>query len=325
MRADRLIALLLLLQTRGRLTADDLAAELEVSPRTIYRDVDALSAAGVPVCGERGPEGGYFLLDGYRTSLTGLTGDELRAFFMLSIPQPLADLGIGQDLRQALLKLSAALPARGRSEEQRVRQRFYLDPTWWNAADEPVPHLAAVHQAVWQDRRLRIAYSYHAPPHVHVEQVVEPYGLAAKAGVWYLVYALAGTVRARRVADLDDAQALPEAFTHPADFDLPAFWQRWCAEYEESRSSYLVTVRVAPEMIPYLARVFGRQASTALAQAAPADEQGRITVQLAFESLFEARGRLLALGRAVEALAPLPLRLSIADHAARTVDLYRGS
>ena len=322
MRADRLIAILLLLQARGRLTAEDLAGELEVSQRTIDRDIDVLSASGVPVCGERGPDGGYFLLDGYRTSLTGLTGDELRAFFMLSIPQPLADLGVGPELKQALLKVSAALPQRVQGEELRVRQRFHLDSIWWSEGHEPVPHLATVHEAVWGDRRLWIAYSYQLPPHVQVEQIVEPYGLVAKAGVWYMVYAIAGSVRARRVADLDDVQVLAETFTHPQDFDLAAFWQRWCADYEEQRIGYTVTVRLAQGFIPYLPRLLGEHVRQPLAQAGPPDTEGYITLQLGFESLFEARGRLLALGRGVEVLEPPALRTSMIDYAAQIASVY---
>ncbi len=129
MRADRLLSLLMLLQARGRLTAKALAEKLEVSERTIYRDIDALCVAGVPIYGEAGPEGGYALLDSYRTSLTGLTEGEVRALFMLNIPAPLAELGVSQELRTAMLKLSAVLPAARRSDEERVRQRFYLDST----------------------------------------------------------------------------------------------------------------------------------------------------------------------------------------------------
>jgi predicted DNA-binding transcriptional regulator YafY len=306
------------------MTAGELAQELEVSERTIYRDMDALSVASVPVCGERGPDGGYFLLDGYRTSLTGLTGDELRAFFMLSIPQPLADLGVGRELKQALLKLSATLPSRLRNEEQRVRQRFLLDAAWWSEGDEPMPHLSVVHTAIWQDHRLRIAYSFLLPPHVEVQQVVDPYGLVAKAGVWYMVYAINGGVRARRVTELDSAEVLGETFVRPDDFDLAAFWQRWCAEYEEQRNAYGVTARVAPEAIPYLPRFFGEGVRRRLAEAGQPDERGWITLQLTFGSLPEARGRLLALGRALEVLEPAALRVSIIDYAGQITALYTG-
>ena len=148
MRADRLLSILLLLQTHGRMPAGKLAKELEVSERTIYRDIDALNTAGIPVYGEPGPDGGYSLLDNYRTRLTGLTDKEIRALFMLGIPDPLMKLGVGQEIKTALLKLAAALPEEHLQTEKYIRQRFYLDSTWWQQGDEVVPQLRTVHQAV---------------------------------------------------------------------------------------------------------------------------------------------------------------------------------
>ena len=320
MRADRLLSLLMLLQTRGRMTAKKLAEELEVSERTIYRDIDALSAAGVPVYGESGPEGGYALLDHYRTNLTGLTEGEVRALFMLSIPAPLADLGVSQELKAALLKLSAALPDVHRRDEQRVRQRFHLDSTWWHQVDESVPHLPVIHQAVWQDRKLYLAYRL--PLAIEVEQLVDPFGLVAKAGVWYLVYALSGCVRTHRVSGLLDARMSEESFVRPADFDLAAFWEAWCAEREESRSYYPVTVRVAPDFLPELPRTFGDRMRAKIAQAGPPDAEGWTTLELSFESLEAARDRILGFGRGVEVVEPRALRRSIMDFAAQIVALY---
>jgi predicted DNA-binding transcriptional regulator YafY len=320
MRADRLISLLLLLQTRGRMTAQALAAELEVSERTIYRDIDALSTSGVPVYGERGPEGGYALLDGYRTSLTGLTADEMRAFFMLSMPAPLADLGIGPDIKTALLKLSAALPTDRRQEEERVRQRFYLDATWWGQGNEPSPYVQTIQRAVWQDRRLVV--SYERPPAIHIEQVVEPYGLVAKAGVWYLVYAVSGQMRALRVSQLQSARILDETFTRSKDLDLVAFWQQWCARVEDDRLSFHVTARVAPGMVSHLPLYLGEGLGDALARAGPPGADGWLTLELAFESFYAARMRLLACGRDAEVLSPASLRQSILDFARQVEGVY---
>lgn len=319
MRADRLLSLLLLLQARGRMTAQALARELEVSERTIYRDIDALSTSGVPVYGERGPEGGYGLLDGYRTSLTGLTADEMRAFFMLSMPAPLADLGMGADLKTALLKLSAALPAAHR-EEERVRQRFYLDATWWGQGDEPAPHVQTIQQAVWQDRLLAIGYQL--PQAITIEQVVEPYGLVAKAGVWYLVYAVSGRMRAMRVSQLQSVRTLDETFTRSDDVDLAAFWQQWCATVEDDRLHYRVTARVSPAVAARLSLYFDRGLGDSMARAGPPNADGWITIELSFESFFEARARLLGCGRDVEVLAPQPLRQSILDFASQVISLY---
>jgi predicted DNA-binding transcriptional regulator YafY len=227
MRADRLLSILMLLQARGKLTAEQLAAELEVSVRTIYRDLDALSAAGVPVYAERGPGGGCALLDSYRTTLTGLTQDEVRALFMLSIPAPLAELGVGQELRAALFKLAAALPASRRGDEERVRRRIHLDSVAWFQTNEPVPYLHTIQRAVWDDRRLDLVYRL--PFDARGQWRVEPYGLVAKASTWYLVCTHGGHIRALRVSHVLDARLVDEPFQRPADFDLAAFWRAWCA------------------------------------------------------------------------------------------------
>jgi predicted DNA-binding transcriptional regulator YafY len=323
MRADRLLSLLMLLQARGRMTAPKLARELEVSERTIYRDIDALSAAGVPVYGEAGPGGGYALLDSYRTNLTGLTEGEVQALFMLNIPRPLADLGVGRDLGAALRKLAAALPSARREDEQRVRQRFLLDMVGWEQVEESAPHLATVHRAVWQDRQLRLVYRI-GPLGVQIEQTVDPYGLVAKAGDWRLVYAVEGALRVLRVAALLDARLADETFARPADFDLAAFWREWCAAREVNRSSYTVTVRAAPNFVPELPIYFGDAVRDQLARAGPPDAEGWITLQLSFESLEAARARLLGFGRGVEVLEPWALRRSILDYAEQIVALLRG-
>jgi predicted DNA-binding transcriptional regulator YafY len=322
MRADRLLSLLMLLQTRGRLTAAALAAELEVSERTIYRDLDALSAAGIPVYAERGPGGGCALLDSYRTSLTGLTQDEARALFMLSVPAPLAELGVSQELRTALLKLSAALPGYRRQEEASARARIHLDSTWWFQQREPVPHLATVQQALWADRLLQLTLVYRAIHEVELQRVGAPYGLVAKTSVWYLVWSDGDRVRADPVSSVVEARALDQTFERPADFDLVAFWHQWCRRLEADRSSYPVTARVAPDFVPFLVRHFGRGLQEALAAAGPPGPEGWLTVTLPFENLYEARAQLLSFGRGVEVLEPLALRLSVLDFARQTVALY---
>ena len=323
MRADRLLSLLMLLQTRGRMTAQELAEELETSVRTIYRDIDALSAAGVPVYAERGPGGGCALLDSYRTNLTGLTEDEVRALFMLSIPAPLAELGVGQELKAALLKLSAALPSTRRGDESHVRQRIHLDWVGWHQPEEPVPHLQAMHQAVWQDRKLHITYPVEIVSYVkQFERLVDPYGLVAKAGVWYLVCAGDGRMRVLRVSQVLDAVLSDERFERPADFDLAAFWEHWCTRQEENRPSYPVTARVSPKIVPLLPFYFGKGIHDAIAHASLPDAEGWITLVLPFETARAARDRILGFGSAVEVLEPKPLRASIVDYAMQIVSFY---
>src|SRR5438034_2717540 len=211
MRASRLVNLLLLLQTRGRLTAAELSEELEVSVRTIYRDVDALSEAGVPIYAERGPGGGVRLVDGYRTRLTGLTPDEAESLFLVGMPGPAAELGLGTVLAAAQLKLLAALPPELRSRAGRVRERFHLDaPGWFREADQP-PHLAAIADAVWNQHRIRIRYdrweAHAGGARLNdVTRTLEPLGLVLKSGVWYLVAHADGQLRTYRVSRVLDLE-----------------------------------------------------------------------------------------------------------------------
>ncbi len=321
MRADRLLSLLMLLQTRGKMSARALAAELEVTERTIYRDIEALEMAGVPIYAEPGRDGGYALVDRYRTSLTGLSEGEVRALFMLSIPAPLAELGVMQELKAALLKLTAALPAARRGDEARVRDRFYLDAVGWEHDGGPTPHLRVIHQAVWQDRRLLV--KYRPIFSAEIEQTVDPYGLVVKAGEWYLVFAHRDRIRARRVSEFMDVRLTGEPFTRPRDFVLEAFWKAWCAERAERQQQFHVRARIAPAARDWLAYYLGSRAREALAHAGPPDAQGWFTLDLTFDSLETARARLLPLGGAVEVLEPDALRLSIADFAAQVVRVYR--
>lgn len=319
MRADRLLSLLILLQTRGRTTAQRLAKDLEVSERTIYRDLQALSTAGVPVYAERGPGGGCELLDSYRTNLTGLNDDELRTLFMLNIPTPLADLGMSQVLRSALLKLTAALPSNSREAEVHTRQRIYLDASIPSRIDEPAPHLRSIYQAVWQDRCLEIAYWFWFGSGVRV--VVKPYGLVALGSDWHLVYEQQDVRRAIRVADLEDVSLLADTFERPVNFDLAAFWASW--NTQETDAAFWVTLRVAPDLMPWLSRAFGADFKRAVENAGEPDKYGWYTLTLSFDSLESARSRLLDFGGALEVLTPEALRLSVADYGRQIVERYK--
>lgn len=316
MRADRLLSMVLLLQIRGRMTAQALAAELEVSVRTIYRDMDALSAAGVPVYAERGPGGGCTLLDSYRTTLTGLTQDEVRALFMLGIPAPLTELGVDKKLRSALLKLSATLPAARRREEEQASQRIHLDPVGWFESREPQPLLLTIQQALWDDRKLWL--TYRLPFETVVERLVDPYGLVVKSSVWYLVYGHAGDLRVLRVSQILQTRLTSQRFTRPLEFKLLRFWQTWCAETESNRPRYPVKMRIAPELVPYLPHVFGDRAH----ERGPMDDKGWFTFTLTFENLEDARQRILGCGGAVEVLEPPALRQSVQDFALQVTARY---
>lgn len=321
MRADRLLSIIMLLQAQGKMTAGELAEEMEVSERTIYRDIEALSIAGVPVYGEAGPQGGYALVDDYRTNLTGLTEGEIRALFMLSIPAPLVDLGVDRELRAALLKLSASLPNTRRSDEEKVRQSFHLDSTWWRQGGVQVPHLKVIQEAIWRDHRLHIVY--HPLFTTRIERLVAPYGLVAKAGVWYLVYARHDAINVHRVSDLLEVRVSQETFERPDEFDLARFWKTWCSEYETLLLNFTAVVRVSPDFISVLPRYFGDANRTQIEGGGPPDAQGWITLELAFESFEAARDRILGFGRGVEVMEPLALRKSVLDFAEQIVMLYK--
>jgi predicted DNA-binding transcriptional regulator YafY len=320
MRADRLIALVLLLQARGRMTATELADRLEVAVRTIYRDLDALSAAGVPVYAERGIGGGIELPDGYRLDLTALTRGEASALLASAVPGPLADLGAGPTLAAALQKLSAALPPGTRGEAERTQQRLHLDPAGWWQTPEPVPHLHTVQEAVWGDHRLRITYQ--RPGHLPSERTVEPYGLVAKASAWYLVAAEtfgAGSgaeVKVFRVSRIKSASVDQELCRRPPGFDLAAFWSTWCAEFESTRSRYDVVLRIQPDLVSVLPTILGESIGRQIAEHRQTDDNGVLVLPLTFESAESACGQILSLGPLAEVVSPPELRAEVARQAA---------
>ncbi len=309
MRADRLLALMMVLQTRGRTTAADLANELEVSKRTIYRDIDALSATGVPVYADGGPGGGYALLDSYRTTLTGLNENEIRALFMLAIPGPLTDLGVNQQLKAAFLKLTSSLPGHYQEQAQSIRQRLHLDAAGWFQQEEPVPYLQAVQEAVWQDCQLSL--SYRRGDGTVNQRVVSPYGLVAKAGIWYVVVATDHGMRVYRVSRVETAVITQTHFTRPPAFDLAAFWSNWVAEYEVGLPKYPVTLSVGPDLIDRLPHILGASVRSLLKEA-QLDANGWKTIDYTFERLEEAQTLIMGMGTSVKVVAPDSLRVSIA-------------
>ena len=322
MRADRLLSLLMLLQIRGRLPAHELARRLEVSERTIYRDIDALSTAGVPVYTETGPGGGCVLAEGYRTNLTGLTEAEVRTLFMSGASGLLADLELGHALEAALLKLLAALPSAHRQDAERARQRIYLDAAGWSEPEEAGPHLRTIQEAAWQDRRLLLTYRK-ANGEI-IERIVDPLGLVAKAGIWYLVGAMQGGMRVLRISRVQTATIMEESCQRPEGFDLATFWAEWSAEFKASWPQYPVTVRVAPDLVPILPQVLGERVQALIKQADPPDAEGWITLTLPFETFEGARTSMLGFGTNIEVLEPEELREGVAKFAARIVAFYAG-
>ncbi|MCS7481801.1 helix-turn-helix transcriptional regulator [Umezawaea endophytica] len=323
MRASRLLSLLLLLQSRGRMTAQELADELEVSVRTVYRDVEALGAAGVPVYADRGPAGGYRLVDGYRTRLTGLTTEEAESLFLAGLPGPAAELGLGTVVAAAQLKLQAALPPELRSRAGRVRERFHLDtPGWFRHSDE-TPNLTTIADAVWHQRRLDVRYRRWGGKAVEVRRTVDPLGLVLKAGVWYLVARSDGDLRTYRVARVLEITTTDDHFDRPADFDLTAFWEDWSEGFEQRMYGVRVTVRLSPEGVRRAGYLLGVVAARALraSDAEPAAD-GWTTVELPTESLDHAEPDLLRLGPHVEVVGPPELRERMAASVAAMAKVY---
>lgn len=320
MRASRLLSILTTLQARGQVTAQALAADCEVSVRTIYRDMDALSAAGIPVYAERGAEGGYRLLDGYRVRLNGLSVREAEALFLTGLSGPAADLGLGAAMAAAQTKLLVALPPEVRAGAERMRTRFHLDaPAWFAEAEQP-RHLQEIAAAVWEERRIRLRYrSWKAEK----KRVVEPLGLVLKSGTWYLVAQVDGQARTYRVSRILDLAATEQRFTRPLDFDLGAYWQAQTRRLEADIHRYRAVVRLSPwavEMLAYLTSPFVH-AHAAIDETA--DAEGWRRGVLPVGSLREAEIQLLRFGASVEVLAPPELRARMAEVAGEIGRLYR--
>jgi predicted DNA-binding transcriptional regulator YafY len=302
MRATRLVSLLLLLQLRGQLTAHELAAHFEVSVRTIHRDVESLAAAGVPVEALRGPAGGYRLVGGYRTKLTGLTAAEAEALFVA--PAPAAELGLGGVLANARLKVLAALPVELQERAARAERYFHLDARGWFRAEDTVPHLPAIASATW--RELRLGARYREGTRI-VRRTLDPLGLVLKGGAWYLVAHRSAGMRVYRVSRFVSVRVREDRFERPEDFDLAAYWEEWSRTFETSRPRVEVKLRASELALRHLPRDLQRG-------------DGVFTV--GFENLEEAFRELLKFGPDAEVLEPLELRERIAATAGEVADLY---
>ncbi|NES13652.1 MULTISPECIES: YafY family protein [Micromonospora] len=322
MRASRLVSLLLLLQTRGRMTAQELADALEVSVRTVYRDVESLSGAGVPVYADRGPAGGYRLLEGYRTRLTGLTAPEAEALFLAGMPGPAAELGLGPVVAAAELKVLAALPDELADRGGRMRQRFHLDAPGWFRHPEPTPHLAALARAVWEDRLVQMRYRRWRAPR-EVTRVVAPLGVVLKAGRWYLVARCEEQLRTYRVGAVLDVVLTEERYARPADFDLAGYWREWTQRYERDVYRAQARVRMTVAALEFMPYVFPPEMSRgARAAAGEPDEHGWLETTVPIESVKHAHTELLKLGAEVEVLEPAELREQISGTVRALARLY---
>ena len=316
MRADRLLSILLLLQVRPRVTARELARRLEVSERTIHRDMEALGAAGVPVVAERGAGGGWGLLETYRTRAPGLTEAEIQALFLMQPARLLADLGLRGAGEAGAIKLLAALPAVQRQGAEFVRERIHVDGAGWRASDEAAPHLATLQDAIWQERIVRLRYARDGGS---VERRVAPLGLVAKGRVWYLVAAIDGDLRTYRVSRIEAADVTDEAFTRPPAFDLAAHWTAAAAQFVANLPRYPTTLAMPPGLLaPFRAAArFARVGAPG-----PPDAAGWVTVPVDFEREIDACETVLSFGPEIRVLDPPALRARVIRQAELLLAAY---
>jgi len=326
MQASRLLSILMLLQARGpgaRLSAQALATELEVSVRTIYRDVDRLSASGVPIWAEQGRSGGFQLREGWRTKLDGLTAPEAEAMFLAGLPGPAADLGLGEALASAQLKLRAALPPEWQDDAARVGARFHLDPVDWYREAPPVDHLAAVARAVWQAQRIAVRYESWQG---ETQRELEPLGLVLKGGAWYVVARSSASSPARtyRLQSILDLQAIGLSFKRPARFDLASYWRESMHRFEAELYRGEARLSVSALGLKWLTQDFSSAVARACRRSARVDpaRQGWSLVRIPIESAEHAASQLMRLGAEALVIGPTDLRERMASQARALATLY---
>jgi len=314
MRADRLLSILLLLQVHRRVTARDLAKRLEVSERTILRDMDALSGSGVPVVAERGAGGGWSLLDHYQTKLTGLSAAEIQSLFVGRSPRQMADLGLHREAEAALIKLQASLPAGSREQAEFARQRILIDTRGWRDPAESAACLPLLLDALWRGRRVR--FHYNRVLGEVSQRSGNPLGLVAKGSTWYLVANVDGEPRTYRVSRISDAAILDEPGARPADFDLAAYWERSAAEFREKLPRYYATFLASPAVMRWV-----RYRGWRLEQETV--EADRVRVRLRFDAEEEAVQFALSFGGEIEVIEPHELRAKVLAGALAIANLYQ--
>jgi predicted DNA-binding transcriptional regulator YafY len=320
-----LVSLVLTLQARGRVTARDLASELEVSVRTVYRDLEALSAAGVPVVAESGPGGGCQLLEDYRFPLRGLRPDEAEALLILGVPDALRDLGLDGAIAAAHRQVRVTSGLGGSSgRPEPTASLVHLDMPRWFRSHERVPHLRDLATALRRNRQVRLRYE--RPGGDPAPRVLAPLGLVNKAGVWYLVaVSRSDRITAFRAERITSVQVLDEAASRPPDFDLPAFWERWSREFQASRPRLPVKIRASAQALAVFPEIFGDAVREAVDAALPPDEHGWRELALSFEHEKAAAHRLAGFGGQVEVLSPAAVREDLLATAREILSRYGAS
>jgi predicted DNA-binding transcriptional regulator YafY len=321
MRADRLLLIMSLLQTRGQLTSRELATLLEVSERTVHRDMEALSIAGIPVYAERGTKGGWALPDGYRNKMTGMTTDEIRSLIFLHSSSLVKDLGLHNQVQTAFRKLLSALPLTAQREAEIVRERIHIDGAGWHSsADSHMPYLSIAQEAIWAQRKLKIAYrSWDSG--ADTERLVCPLGLVAKQSVWYMIAQTEEEIRTYRITRLKEASILEETFSRPGDFDLAAYWEQSTERFKSNLPRYPASVRVKSARWDR----FKRERYVTVLSLQAIDEKEWVVAEVEFNTLESACEILLSYGRHAQALSPEQLRLAVHEEGTAVISLYEAS
>ncbi|MBT2290825.1 YafY family transcriptional regulator [Paenibacillus albidus] len=316
MRADRLLSILLLLQNRGKMSSRELAQLLEVSERTVFRDMEALSASGIPVLAERGREGGWMLTEGYRTSLTGMKPQEIASLLLSADYSILSDLGIQKDYTAAVRKLEAVSSTDPGSVMSYLSQRIHVDGASWHPSDESYPFLSLLQEALWEDRKVSISYLRNGET---VERLIEPLGLVAKRGVWYIVARSTEGLRTYRVSRMVRAEASRETFTRPEDFDLMRYWEESTRAFKSALPRYPARVLVKEEYL----QAFTRERYVTVIATEPASKPGFVLAEAEFNTVESACRIVLSFGPQVRVISPQELIDSVTAAIHETFGLYQ--
>jgi predicted DNA-binding transcriptional regulator YafY len=308
MRADRLLSIMMLLQARGKMTTRALADELGVSRRTILRDVDALSYAGIPLYTDGGHGGGVALDENYRTSLTGLQEAEVRSLFISGSSQLLHDVGLGAAAESTLLKLFAALPARHQPSVEHIRQRIYIDPRWWWHDSQPLPFWDDLQRAVYEDHCIRAVYEHYSGE--VVERELEPYSLVNKSSLWYLIARREGELRTYRVSRFHTVTLLDAHFQRDENFDLETYWHEHLEEFRDNLAEFEFTLHIHPSQTNFVKwLVPGR------CEILETSEDGWFTARFHMESFNLAKMLVFGLGMQAVVIEPVELLEAVLNDA----------
>ncbi|BDH61663.1 transcriptional regulator [Lysinibacillus sp. PLM2] len=319
MKGDRLISIVLLLQTHGQMTAKELSERLEVTERTIYRDMEALSGAGIPVFAERGKNGGWSLLEGYRTNLTGLKESEIRALFVSPSQQLIEDLGLSRTFEEARNKLIASLPYSYQENAKNVWNRIYIDTSTWRQRKEKMETFEVLKSAIWNENKIKIEYQ--RADGKTSERVVNPLGLVAKGALWYFIASKEDNeIRNYRVSRIKTAEPIGDSFTRPKNFDLAQYWSESTKNFLDNLPKYDIRVEIEPSILPRL------QFSGRFVQSVDLEnknQNGWIPVKLSFDTEDEARRYVLGFADQMKVIQPKELRQKIVEMAEATINFYK--